>query len=87
MISKEEVQVLQEVIAKQCVLAVPYAVAEAALYVVENYHLKRLEDSMAMWTAGSTCGHANADLPRPYRHCRAPESRRPDRSAQPLSVD
>jgi hypothetical protein len=68
MITKEEVQVLQEVIAKQCALAVPYAVAETALYEVENYHLKRLEESMAKWTAGSTCGHANADPPEPYRH-------------------
>jgi hypothetical protein len=52
MITKEEVQGLQEVIAKQCVLTVPYATAEAALYEVEKYWLKRIEDSMATWSAG-----------------------------------
>jgi hypothetical protein len=93
MITKEEVQVLQEVIAKQCVLAVPYAVAEAALYVVEKYWLERMEDSMAKWAAGATCDLANPD-PRsltvtesasgreaaaPSKKGRRQHSRRPDR--------
>jgi hypothetical protein len=37
LITKEEVHVLQAVIAEQCQLIVPYTAAEAALYEVENY--------------------------------------------------
>jgi hypothetical protein len=63
MISKEEVQVLQEVIAKHRQLVVPYVVAETALYMVEKYWLKSVENSMISRPAGSTCGLANPDPP------------------------
>jgi hypothetical protein len=46
LITKEEIHVLQEVIAKQCQLIVPCAVAAAALYEVENYRLKQMDDQM-----------------------------------------
>jgi hypothetical protein len=59
LITKEEVHVLQAVIAEQCQLIVPYTAAEAALYEVENYRLKQMDESMVTSSRGSTC--ANAD--------------------------
>jgi hypothetical protein len=59
LITKEEVHVLQEVIAKQCALIVPDTVAEAALYAVENRWLRQIEESIIKGSEGSPCGLAN----------------------------
>jgi hypothetical protein len=59
MITKEEVKVLQEMIAKECAPLVPYGVTEAVIYAVENYWLKQIEESMIRGSEHSTCDLAN----------------------------
>jgi hypothetical protein len=63
LITKEEVHVLQELIAKQCQLIVPCTVAKAALYEVENYRLKQMDDIMVTSPRGSTCTNADPREP------------------------
>jgi hypothetical protein len=53
MITKQEVHVLQEVVAKQCMLTIPYSVAEAALYEIERCRQKWMKDIAFNGPAGS----------------------------------